>query len=243
MVLKEVQAIQVNEDSANIISDYVVNEDTISIYINNDHITTQVATLMDLRELGAGFAISEGLCEHVDRVDSEGEKIYVYADISGEIKPKYCSSGGTSMSLETKCVTADITIDQEDIFRATKEIISDTWKKTGGVHCSVLFKDKEIISKMSDIGRHNTVDKVIGFAELNNIDRSKCYLGCTGRQPSGMVSKCANANIPVIISKSASTTEGIMTAQKTGLTLVCFARDRRFTIYANPERIRGIKLP
>ena len=119
-------------------------------------------------------------------------------------------------------------------------IVSDEWKKTGGVHCSVLFKEGEVLAKMSDIGRHNTLDKIIGFAKLKKIDLSECYIGCTGRQPSGMVSKCANAGIPIIISKAASTTGGITTAKMTGVTLICFARDERFTVYSNEWRISGL---
>jgi FdhD protein len=93
---------------------------------------------------------------------------------------------------------------------------------------------------MSDIGRHNTIDKIVGFAALNGIDLSGCYVGCTGRQPSAMVSKCANAGIPIIISKAASTTGGINMARMTGVTLICFARDERFTVYSNEWRIEGL---
>ena len=91
-----------------------------------------------------------------------------------------------------------------------------------------------------DVGRHNTVDKVIGFAVLNGIDLSRCIIGCSGRQPAGMVSKAANAGIPIILSKAATTDQGILTADQTGVTLVCFARGNRFTVYTHPYRISGI---
>jgi FdhD protein len=55
-----------------------------------------------------------------------------------------------------------------------------------------------------------------------------------------MVSKIANAGIPIIVSKAASTDKGILTAEKAGVTLICFARDERFTIYTHPHRVRGI---
>jgi FdhD protein len=98
-----------------------------------------------------------------------------------------------------------------------------------------------IVAKSSDVGRHNTVDKVIGYGVLNNIDLSGCVLGCTGRQPAGMVSKAVNAGIPIIVSKAATTNEGISLAQASGLTLVCRVRDDRFCVYTHPERISGLK--
>ena len=131
-------------------------------------------------------------------------------------------------------------IDREDIFMVIAEIVSELWEKTGGAHCSVLFSGKELIAKSSDVGRHNTVDKVIGYCILNKIDLSGCVLGCTGRQPAGMISKAVNAGIPIIISKAATTDEGIRLAEASGLTLVCRVKEDRFCVYTHPERIRGL---
>jgi FdhD protein len=116
-------------------------------------------------------------------------------------------------------------------------IISEIWERTGGAHCSVLFSDGRLIARSEDIGRHNTVDKVVGYAILNNIDLSTCVLGCSGRQPAVMVSKAANAGIPIVISRSAPTDKGIRTADLAGVTLICFARGNRFTVYTHPDRI------
>jgi FdhD protein len=55
-----------------------------------------------------------------------------------------------------------------------------------------------------------------------------------------MVSKVANAGIPIIISKAAATDHGIVTARQAGVTLICFARGERFTIYTHPQRILGM---
>jgi FdhD protein len=115
--------------------------------------------------------------------------------------------------------------------------------KNRGVHCSVLFHEEDCIVKSSDVGRHNTVDKVEGYAILNGIDLSMCVIGCTGRQPAGMIKKDANAGIPVVISRAASTDKGITAADAAGITLVCFSRGDLFTIYTHPERILGAEVP
>jgi FdhD protein len=80
---------------------------------------------------------------------------------------------------------------------------------------------------------------MVGYGVLNGIDLSRCVLGCTGRQPAGMVRKYAHADIPLVISRAASTDKGIAAAESAGLTLIGFSRGDRFTIYTCPERIIG----
>jgi FdhD protein len=124
----------------------------------------------------------------------------------------------------------------------TRAIETELWRITGGVHCSVLWKGGQLLAKSSDVGRHNTVDKLVGYAVLNNIDLSSCVIGCTGRQPAGMVRKSARAGIPVIISRAATTDKGIAAAEEAGITLISFSRGDRFTVYTHPERVTGIRL-
>jgi Uncharacterized protein required for formate dehydrogenase activity len=114
------------------------------------------------------------------------------------------------------------------------------WGETGGLHSTVLFcKDKQA-ALYSDIGRHNTVDKCIGYMVLNGLNPAECSIGCTGRQPRGMVVKAVHARIPIIVSRAAATSLGVHEAEVNNITLICFTRDRRFTVYTHPERIKGI---
>jgi len=243
MRLETVEALKIKRDGEFRISDCIAPEDRVQIFLNDSYITTQVANAENIAELGAGYVVSEGLSDQVTEVDVRGNRVFVYG--TGDFAPdrivKECStSGGTDIVGPPKTVESDIRISKDMVFRISSMIVSEEWKKTGGMHCSVLFKDEEVLAKMTDIGRHNTIDKIIGFAALNGIDLSECYVGCTGRQPSAMVSKCANAGIPIIISKAASTIGGISVARNSGITLVCFARDERFTVYSNEWRIAGL---
>ena len=223
------------------ITDDVIREDRFSLYLNNCHMLDQVASNDMLRELGAGFVICEGLCDTVESVTVEGNDIWIEADARREAPPEMQTDGGHGIcQSEPRIVTSSLCIPPEEVYAATAEIMSDTWIKTGGVHCSVLIQDGTVFAKSCDIGRHSTVDKIVGAAELQRVDRSLCYIGCTGRQPSGMVGKVANAGIPILISRAAPTNKGIALAKKTGVTLINFSRQRRFTIFAHPERISGI---
>ena len=94
-----------------------------------------------------------------------------------------------------------------------------------------------MIKAAEDIGRWNTVDKIVGYALLHRIPLTETILGCSGRQPEGMVLKAARARIPIVVSKAAVIDRGIEAAERLGVTLIGFARENRFTIYAHPERV------
>jgi len=229
--------IQVTGEGAREVHDNIIVEDRVRLFLNGEYITTLVTCLDRLEDLGAGFIICEGLANGVESVEVSGKDIHVTAPVTKDALLEVESSGGYRVLGEPKAVSSSITVTPDDIRTVTASIESDTWKKTGGVHCAVLFCDGEFVTRACDVGRHNAVDKAVGYAALNGIDRSRCVLGCTGRQPAGMVAKVANAGIPIVASRAASTDEGILTAERSGLTLICFSRGERFTIYTHPERV------
>ncbi|RQD83823.1 MAG: formate dehydrogenase accessory sulfurtransferase FdhD [Methanocalculus sp. MSAO_Arc2] len=221
------------------IDDQIVCEDTFTLYVNNTQLLKMVASDDHLRELGAGFVICSHIADHIQNVTVCDDRIYVDAEVTGDFQEILESSGGAANHGTPRRVRSDQRVKPEKIFEVRSAIQSDAWLKTGALHASVLFYNGELAIRCEDIGRHNTVDKVVGHAVLNKLPLSDCIIGCTGRQPSGMVGKVANAGIPIIVSRAASTDRGIATAEETGITLVCFAREGRFTIYTHPERIIG----
>jgi FdhD protein len=233
--------IQVRGERIAGIDDTVVREERFTLFLNGTRFLDIVASRENLRELGAGFFICQGLTRSVDDVSVEGNEIRVFAPLEQSCEREIETTGTVGFvcrppqPVQSGCI---ITIPQ--VFSVTREIVTDLWRQTGGVHCSVLAKDGEILFRASDVGRHNTVDKVIGYAMLNGIDLSECIVGCTGRQPRDMVIKYANAGVPIIISRAASTDRGIATAHDLGITLICFSRDERFTVYTHQWRVRGV---
>jgi len=232
--------IQVIAGVAKETDDAIVIEDRFDLLLNDRPVATMVASRDQLRELGAGYVISEGLVRCVDKVTLNGDRILVYSDTGCDlhrVKQETGSSGGQSFLSQVPKIVSDIRISPDDVLAITEEIETELWRKTGGVHCSVLFQGRKLLCKSSDVGRHNTVDKLVGYAALNGIDLSCCVIGCTGRQPAGMVRKFAHAGIPVIISRAASTDKGIAEAEAAGITLIGFSRGDRFTIYTHPRRV------
>ncbi len=229
--------IQVTGDGAREVHDDIIVEDRVRLFLNGELLTTLVASRDRLDELGAGFVISEGLVDEVDSVNVSGNDVHITAPARRDVELATESSGGSCALCEPRSVESSITATVETIRAVTASIESEVWRKTGAVHCSVLFCNGEFVTRACDVGRHNTVDKVVGHAAIRGLDRSTCILGCTGRQPAGMVAKAANAGIPIVVSRAASTDRGILTAEEAGITLVSFSRGERFTIYTHPERV------
>ena len=117
---------------------------------------------------------------------------------------------------------------------------SELHQTTGGIHIVALADKEKIIAVSEDIGRHNALDRVIGHGLRNGVDFSKTFTIVSGRISSEMVRKCLIANISVIVSRGATTTLAVDIAEKTGLTVVGFARGGKMNIYSHPHRIEGV---
>ncbi len=112
------------------------------------------------------------------------------------------------------------------------------FKETGGLHDSGIFKaDGTMVAFSEDVGRHNTVDKVIGQALLNKENFAECFLFITGRVPGDMIYKAAKVSLPIVASVAAVLNSGVSSAEKANICLVGFVRGKRMNVYTCPERI------
>lgn len=112
--------------------------------------------------------------------------------------------------------------------------------KTGGVHAAGLFTpDGQLLCLREDVGRHNAVDKVVGWALRDGrLPLGETILQVSGRASFELVQKASMAGIPVLSAVSAPSSLAVDLAVETGVTLVGFSREDRATVYAHPERIR-----
>ncbi|MCK9278928.1 MAG: formate dehydrogenase accessory sulfurtransferase FdhD, partial [Methanoculleus sp.] len=156
--------IQVTGDGARTVHDDIIVEDHVRLFLNGEYLTALVASPDRLDDLGAGFVISEGLTTVVDSVEVSGKDVYVTAPVRKGFQLEVESSGGYRVLGEPKEVASSITVTADGIRAVTAAIESDVWRRTGAVHCSVLFCNGELITRACDVGRHNTVDKVVGYA-------------------------------------------------------------------------------
>ena len=112
------------------------------------------------------------------------------------------------------------------------------FQETGGIHAAALFNSSgDLIILAEDIGRHNAVDKIAGFALMNRINCNDLILQVSGRAGFEIIQKAALSGIPVVSSVSASSSLAVEVCESIGITLACFVRDDHFTVYSHPERI------
>ena len=108
---------------------------------------------------------------------------------------------------------------------------ADLFEITGSVHVAVLASiEGDILYLAEDVGRHNAVDKAVGWGIYHGVDLGSCLLAVSGRIPADMVYKAIGSGIPLMISVSAVTAAGIDLARRGGVTLIGFAREGREAI-------------
>jgi FdhD protein len=112
--------------------------------------------------------------------------------------------------------------------------------RTGGLHAAALVDASgSVLAVREDIGRHNAVDKVIGWALLENrVPLSEAILFVSGRGGFEIVQKAIVAGLPVVACVSAPSSLAVRLARELQLTLVGFLRGRRFVVYACEDRVR-----
>jgi FdhD protein len=119
--------------------------------------------------------------------------------------------------------------------------VQAVFAETGGLHAAGLFTaDGRLVVAREDVGRHNAVDKVIGYGALRGLlPYSDAVLVVSGRAGFEIVQKAWIAGIPIVASISASTQLGVELAEEANMTLIGFLRDGRFTIYTGRERVHA----
>jgi FdhD protein len=232
----------------------VVFEVPLSVFVNGRHALTAMISPVMLEEFIIGFLYTERIIREPKDIDS----LRIEEESAGTPSASVLTKNPFSIMLSSKTVLSgcggdtsyldpgrlpkiqsDMTIELSTIKRIMKEtLVSDLHTRTGGIHIVGLFGQDVKICITEDIGRHNALDKVIGYGLKHNIDFSRTIVTCSGRLSSEMVRKCLMANIPIIASRGATTTLAISMGEQSGLTIIGFVRGQKMNIYTGVERIR-----
>lgn len=232
----------------------VIEEIPLAITINGRHALTAMTSPHMIREFVTGLLFTERIIHGADEIESvhiEPGRVSVLTTNPFKIlvskKTVLSGCGGSSSYLDVAKlphISSDLVIDVATIQSAVREtLLSDLHVKTGGIHIIGLFDEQGAVIITEDIGRHNALDRVIGYGLLKGVAFSRTFVVSSGRISSEMVRKCLIAGIPVIVSRGATTTLAVETAEQADLTVVGFVRGQKMNIYTHPGRVKGAALP
>ncbi|NOX20221.1 MAG: formate dehydrogenase accessory sulfurtransferase FdhD [Nitrospirae bacterium] len=233
------------------IQDPVAIEKRLRIAVNGKEVLKLYCSPTMIRELVAGLIMSEGIIDGswcAERMEiSYSDDIYVdipaegRVNLEGATRTSGCIGGVTfERTLKGENISdKPLTIKAEQLRNLFQKFqrASELYNLTGCIHSASVSDGQRLIVLAEDIGRHNAVDKAIGYCFLENIPLNDKIMLVSGRLSSEMVTKCIRWSIPVVVSRTAPTALSIDMAESKGITLIGFMRGKRFNIYTHPERI------
>jgi FdhD protein len=247
---KQKKIIKISETHNSHVEDIIAEEKRLRISVNGKEALKLYCSPVMVRELVVGFFMTEGIIQRnwcMERMTIQYDHD-ILVDIPAEGKVSLEGGAITSgcvggMTFE-KPLTGEILKDGIEIDKdALREIFHDFQKRselynmTGCIHSAAVSDGKHLLVVAEDIGRHNAVDKVIGYCVLENIPMRDKIILVSGRLSSEIASKCARWDIPIVVSRAAPTALAVDIAEKRGITMVGFMRGKRLNIYTHPERI------
>jgi FdhD protein len=234
--------------------DVVAVEEPLEIRINGVPVAVTMRTPGHDEELALGFALSEGLRPEGARLPDDLAANTVELDAPGFDPARLARSFYTSsscgvcgkgaleaVSVEAPRVTSELTVSAEliavlpDRLRAAQP----AFEATGGIHATGLFDEHgELLCLREDVGRHNALDKVIGWAfRAGSLPLGRLVLCVSGRLSFELVQKAAVAGCPLLVAVGAPSSLAVELAKDRGVTLCGFVRGGRLNVYSEPWRV------
>lgn len=235
-------------------SDEVAVELPLEIRLNGEPVAVTMRTPGHDFDLAAGFLYGEGIVDGAPEVGLPEDLAANTVEVSspGAAPPpsrrfyttSSCGICGKG-ALEEVAVNAERVRSELRIGRAVLAALPDrlrqpVFERTGGLHATGLFAPEggEPLLVREDVGRHNSMDKVIGRALADGLLPLSGHVLCvSGRLGFELVQKAARAGAPVLVGVGAPTSLAVELAEDRGLTLAGFARRGGVNVYTHPERV------
>ena len=259
-----VDAIVLRDGARSTRAETVVVEEPLELRLDGAPLAVTMRTPGDDLELAAGFLVTEGIARDFGAVTSiahcDAERNTVDArtepGASGITRPQprafvassACGLCGkaTLESLRTWAppLHEDATQIDAAVLSALPERLRAAqalFRATGALHAAGLFTaDGALLCAREDVGRHNAVDKVVGWAALEGrLPLAGTILLASGRAGFEIAQKALVAGIPILASISGPSSLAVELARENGLTLCAFLRGETCTVYAGAERIKS----
>jgi FdhD protein len=231
--------------------DLVAVEEPLEIRINGEPVAVTMRTPGHDEELALGFCLTEGLAPRHARIpaDLAANTVDVDADGAPQARNFYtssscgvCGKGALeAVAVEAPRVSVELRVPLDLVARLPRRLrdAQAGFDVTGGLHATGLFAaDGDLVCGREDVGRHNAMDKVIGWAfGAGRLPLSDAILCVSGRLSFELVQKAAVAGCPILLAVGAPSSLAVELAADRGVTLCGFVRDGRSNVYTEQWRI------
>jgi FdhD protein len=251
-------------ESAEAAEDELAHEEPLEIRVRGRAVSVTMRTPGHDDELAAGFLATEGMIQRradVLRIEPCGRNEdgnLVNVQLAPEVSVDFdkltrhvfasssCGLCGKAtidaVRGQFPLITSNLVIDAKTLLSLPDKMrqTQSTFDRTGGLHAAAIFSSTgDLIVLREDVGRHNALDKVIGYGLLNGfLPYDNHILLVSGRSSFEIIQKALAARVPVIAAVSAPSSLAVDFAKESGQTLVGFLRGERMNVYANEQRIR-----
>lgn len=239
------------------VADSVAVEEPLEIRVDGRALAVTMRTPGHDEELAVGFLRGEGLVERAPEVGLSADLAANVVEVAGPLlrepgerrfyTTSSCGVCGKS-SLEALAVSPGLVLPEGPLVdAATLGRLPDAlregqkvFERTGGLHAAGLFDpDGSLVVLREDVGRHNAVDKLVGWLVLEGrVPAGERILMVSGRASFEIMQKALAAGIPVVAAVSAPSSLAVALAQEFGMTLAGFVRGDSLNVYAGASRIR-----
>jgi FdhD protein len=263
--LEFTQVLEWDNGQARRLQDSLAAEEPLEIRVNGSPLTVTMRTPGHDLELAAGFLLTEGIIDQLDHIGalrcpvpypgSRSNLVEVELDETSfdpsDLRRNFfaTSSCGVCGKASIDSVRRRGLRPPDRAFRIDPDILCTlpgrirdqqaVFTRTGGLHAAALFDQSgQLLVLREDIGRHNAVDKLIGWALLSNhVPLAQHLMLVSGRGGFEIIQKAIAAGVPVVASISAPSSLAVKLAREMDLTLIGFLRDRRFVLYSGDSRL------
>jgi len=234
--------------------DLVAVEEPLEIRIGGEPVAVTMRTPGHDEELALGFCLTEGLRPRSARVPDDLAANTVDVDAPGfdlaRLRRSFftssscgvCGKGAIdAVAVEAPRVASALRVPAETLAALPRGLraAQAAFAATGGLHATGLFDPAgELVCLREDVGRHNAMDKVIGWAfGADRLPLADAVLCVSGRLSFELVQKAAVAGCPIVVAVGAPSSLAVDLGRDRGVTLCGFVRDGSLTVYTDPWRV------
>jgi FdhD protein len=234
-------------------SDPVAVEEPLEIRVDGEPVAVTMRTPGDDEELALGFLLGEGLIDRPHEAAPARDLAANVVEVRGPLlraparRSFYatsscgiCGKGALDeVAVRSASASPGPLVDRALLARLPERLRQPAFELTGGVHATGLFDSAgELLCVREDVGRHNAMDKVVGWALRERLVPLAGRIMCvSGRLGFELVQKAAVAGCPILVGVGAPTSLAVELARERGMTLAGFARAERLNVYAGSERV------